>query len=554
MPSSRRLVLVVGITVLALLAGPAAADAVEYCVPSDAIALSCTLGQGQATIQAALSAAQASTGVEDTVRIAAGPYSEANLDYQSSVSTNVVHVIGAGSGSTLLTIPSTTGNVTGLQIIGPPGSSLTGIGMTIPANDANTDFGIKLGSVFAHDIAINGPAASNDFGLQLAAGATLDTSAINLAFAVDDNFGVAALDAGSTIADTTVHADTGVTFSGASASDAITLDRTSIQAATIGATTDVGVINVRNSLIDLGSSAGAIGVAAQNLNNSNEAMAANLDGVTIVGGGSNSAGVRALADSGPNAADNVHDGEDATVSVANTILSGQTHSLRVEADRGETATLTTSYSNYDPNTKVVTNDFTLGGGMGTASYTASNQTNLPPGFVSSSDFHLAPTSQLIDIGDPAGPPFGATDIDGDNRVILGKDGCAARRDIGADEYKPLVPPFPTLLDCSLPTQPPSGGGGSTGGDKTPPETTIGSHPKSKTRARTATFRFSSSEPGSSFLCSYDGKAYARCTSPFTTPKLKPGKHRFDVLATDAAGNRDQSAATFFWKIKKRHRH
>jgi hypothetical protein len=88
-------------------------------------------------------------------------------------------------------------------------------------------------------------------------------------------------------------------------------------------------------------------------------------------------------------------------------------------------------------------------------------------------------------------------------------------------------------------------------DKTAPETTIDSHPKPKTKRRRATFSFGSSEAGSSFLCSYDGKAYAPCSSPFATPKLKKGKHRFDVLATDAAGNRDQSAATFFWKVVKR---
>jgi hypothetical protein len=91
----------------------------------------------------------------------------------------------------------------------------------------------------------------------------------------------------------------------------------------------------------------------------------------------------------------------------------------------------------------------------------------------------------------------------------------------------------------------------TAADTTAPDTIIGSHPKRKVKSRKATFTFSSSEAGSSFLCSYDGKPYAACSSPFTTPKLKPGKHRFGVIATDPAGNRDQSAATFLWKVKKR---
>jgi hypothetical protein len=91
----------------------------------------------------------------------------------------------------------------------------------------------------------------------------------------------------------------------------------------------------------------------------------------------------------------------------------------------------------------------------------------------------------------------------------------------------------------------------TAADTTAPDTIIGSHPKRKVKSRKATFTFSSSEAGSSFLCSYDGKPYAACSSPFATPKLKPGKHRFGVIATDPAGNRDQSAATFLWKVKKR---
>jgi large repetitive protein len=87
-------------------------------------------------------------------------------------------------------------------------------------------------------------------------------------------------------------------------------------------------------------------------------------------------------------------------------------------------------------------------------------------------------------------------------------------------------------------------------DTTAPETTIDDHPRARTRHRTASFSFSSSEAGSSFLCSYNGLPYATCTSPYVTPKLHSGIHRFDVLATDPAGNRDQTAATFIWKVKK----
>jgi hypothetical protein len=90
-------------------------------------------------------------------------------------------------------------------------------------------------------------------------------------------------------------------------------------------------------------------------------------------------------------------------------------------------------------------------------------------------------------------------------------------------------------------------------DVTAPETAIGSHPKKKTFKRRGTFTFSSTEPGSTFLCSFDGKPYAACSASFTTPKLTKGRHRFDVLSTDAVGNRDQSPASFLWKVIKRKR-
>jgi hypothetical protein len=90
-------------------------------------------------------------------------------------------------------------------------------------------------------------------------------------------------------------------------------------------------------------------------------------------------------------------------------------------------------------------------------------------------------------------------------------------------------------------------------DTTAPDTLLGLHPHKKTTNRRATFTFSSTELAGSFLCSVDGKPYKPCNSPFTSAKLKRGKHRFQVFARDSAGNQDPSAATFFWKVIKRKR-
>src|SRR5262249_5165304 len=68
------------------------------------------------------------------------------------------------------------------------------------------------------------------------------------------------------------------------------------------------------------------------------------------------------------------------------------------------------------------------------------------------DYHLtgAGNDALIDHGNPAPPPSGATDLDGDPRAIDADGACplAPIRDIGADEFNP-----------GIPTCAPSGGGG-----------------------------------------------------------------------------------------------
>jgi len=88
------------------------------------------------------------------------------------------------------------------------------------------------------------------------------------------------------------------------------------------------------------------------------------------------------------------------------------------------------------------------------------------------------------------------------------------------------------------------------GDATPPDTTITKHPKDKTKKKKAKFEFTSSEPGSTFLCSFDGDPFAACTSP-ESEKVGKGKHAFDVVAVDPAGNKDATPAEDSWRVKKK---
>jgi len=89
-------------------------------------------------------------------------------------------------------------------------------------------------------------------------------------------------------------------------------------------------------------------------------------------------------------------------------------------------------------------------------------------------------------------------------------------------------------------------------DTSVPETKITSGPKAKTRSHKATFKFRSTDPGSTFECKLDKASYKRCSSPQTykTKQLKHGSHKFSVRATDPVGNTDATPAKESWKIKR----
>ena len=69
------------------------------------------------------------------------------------------------------------------------------------------------------------------------------------------------------------------------------------------------------------------------------------------------------------------------------------------------------------------------------------------------------------------------------------------------------------------------------------------------KKRLAKFTFSSNEAGSTFTCKIDKKAFKHCDSPKVFKKLKSGKHKFKVIATDKAGNADPTPAIAKFRIK-----
>jgi hypothetical protein len=85
-------------------------------------------------------------------------------------------------------------------------------------------------------------------------------------------------------------------------------------------------------------------------------------------------------------------------------------------------------------------------------------------------------------------------------------------------------------------------------DTTAPETTIENGPTGSTSATSATFTFSSNEPGSSFQCSRDGGAWSGCASPHQYTGFTVGNHEVKVRAIDAAGNIDETPAARTWTV------
>lgn len=82
-----------------------------------------------------------------------------------------------------------------------------------------------------------------------------------------------------------------------------------------------------------------------------------------------------------------------------------------------------------------------------------------------------------------------------------------------------------------------------------PDTKIKKKPKKKTKSRKASFTFTSTAPGSKFICKLDKGRAKPCKAKFSV-KIKPGKHKLQVYAVNASGTSDPSPATYKWTVLK----
>jgi hypothetical protein len=542
---------------VALFVLPGIAGAAVICVDTtpgnladnDSIDPSCDTAEP--TIGAGLLAAQGQPGT-DTVLIGPGNYTLPSAPGETEshyLSSEVLHLRGIGGPH--LTMGGTTGTQLGMEIVAGDGSTVEGFSLTIPANaDVPTDFGLAIGGysssqVYARDLRVDGPAASNAQAILLNHGANLIDSTVALpAQASPTNEAISATSGDVALVHDDLTADVGLNGSG----NTITVDRSTIHA-WWGLSTDGGTLIVRDSLIDLAKRSNAVGIKLANDNNSNATLLGTFEGDTIVGGeGTSSAGIRVQANQNL---------ETANATIADTVISGPTKALQIWSDAGREAKATVSYSNYDPAKVDINTNLDNMGASGISTYLPTGVTNFAPGFVDAAggNFHLAPGSALVDAGDPAAPAPGALDIDGDARALAGTCGGEARRDIGADELAPDCAP---AGDGGAGDGGGSGGGGSggpgsgaggPGGSPAPrravPDTTIalrGRHLVETTAANArVTVVIGSTVAGATYRCRVDAKKWRACKAT-TTLHLKPGRHKVTAIAT-VAGAADPTPAT-----------
>lgn len=493
------------------------AAATTICVPSVAVACAGTPGAvDKADIEEAMSF-QASDGTADTIRIAAGTYSDngafeplggSDKTYEPTGS-DPLSIVGAGLAATILTSTGTT-NIYAVNLsfnntrvitirdlsVQAPASFPDGQGAAILLYNGDALEGVDVVSLNKESTGVVDTGAGNAFRNGEVRGG--GGGSVSTALSASSSGTMA-------VEDATIRNASWALYAGSGGS--LTARRVSVVgASTYGAISSDGQLLVENSTFTLDDGIGLYVSASA----PNATLTANH--VTILNAGSSYPALegKKFSSSAGNA----------TLLASNSIFRGFSTGYKTETPFGPgigVVSVTARYSNI-PQTGA-----SVGG---TANFATGNIQADP---LLAGDLSLPVGSPSIDAGDPA-PGGLATDFLGAPRPRDGNGDGVSIRDQGAFEYQPPSP---------SPTGGGSGGGGGAAGpvDAEAPQTMILKGPGSKLVQGKARFAFRSSEPNSTFSCKLDRRKVRACTSPKPYTGLKPGRHVFRVWATDAAGNK-----------------
>jgi hypothetical protein len=519
---------------------PAAASATDYCVVPN---VGCG-GTNVATFSEALDKADDDS---DPDRIFLGVFeyvapTTAGFDYSRTGAP--VEIVGKGAGQTTLTAASGAANV--LRLFGSGSSSVQDLRIKIPANAAAQFNGLSTDGVARRiDVVEDGPQQYERNGVHLENGGTLQDSSVTLS-GLPGSTAVWTDVGGGTVRGSTVTA-----YQGVAAAHGATIERSRFVAAGVAVGAGPGVTTVNSSVMYVYGQPG-VGLLAQALPGSGD-VTINADGMTILGPGHSNERAAFASTYWAQA-------QNADINLKNSIIRGT--KLEATAPGSGHARITVSYSDLDPNLNDVN-------GPPNASIDLSNTSNVgDAGFADPQllDYHLLPTSPLIDGGDPNAPA--GSDLDGKPLVVDGNGDGTARRDMGAFEYQ-------TSLPGTGDASPPPPGGGTPADTKAPLIGRFRATPSLFALARAATpvsarvargtrFRYRLSEaarvtvriqrarPGRRYVSvgtlrrsGAKGANSIRFSGKIGRRALRPGRYRAVISATDAAGNRSPRSRTAF---------
>jgi hypothetical protein len=554
----------VGVAALSVVAAlPAAASATDYCVVPNT---GCG-GTNVATFSDALGYADDDT---DPDRIFLGAFEyvapgTAGFDYSKTGAP--VEIVGKGAGQTILTAPSGASSV--LRLFGSASSSVRDLRIEIPANAGPQFNGLSTDGVARRiDVVEDQTQLYDRNGVRLENGGTLQDSSVTLSGAPGST-AIWTDVGGGTVRGTTVFAHAGV-----AAAHGATIERSRFVASGVAVAAGPGVTTVNSSVLHVFGQPG-VGLLAHPLGSGDVTI--NADGLTILAPGHQNQQAASVSTYWAPALN-------ADINLKNSIIRGG--NLEATASGTGHAKITVSYSDLNPSGNDVN-------GAATASISLSNTSNVgDAGFADAQlfDYHLLPSSPLIDAGDPDTPA--GSDLDGKPLVVDGNGDGTARRDMGAFEYQTGLPG-----SGDPPPPPPAGAPGGAapldtqapliGGFRATPSLFAlarAATPVSAGVARGTRFRYTLSEaarvtvriqrarpgrrsggrcvaPSARLLKAKRCTRYVsagtlrrsgakgansiRFTGRIGTRALGPGRYRATITASDAAGNRSARSSTAF---------
>jgi PKD repeat protein len=367
----------------------------------------------------------------DVVKVGSGTYSESGLTQPfgvrlvgfASPGARPQITAPAASGVTLLTInpqpTDTNPTVTNFDFVLPAGAS--NVGLTLQENASADQVSVSASGGVTLPI-----------GVHITGGVGADTerlshATITLPGAPVSSTGVDAGGNGVQVEDSTISADTALLEAGGTL-NARRLNLTGAKGVQLQASSDL-TANVEDSLIRVAdtSAGNATRWGVRGYEDGSGATAnVDLSNLTILPpsmfnpGDPGGAGVEASANSGGVSHVRLHD------SIVRGFHGPQMPDLfSFDFSGGTNADLTVDHSDFS-----FVNAFGTTPGPG-------NLNNVDPMYVSqvTGDFRLASTSPLIDAGSTTAPTTGETDLGGQQRLLVGKQGCVLARDMGAYEFQ-----------------------------------------------------------------------------------------------------------------------